>query len=80
MMGTLAFSPNLGFDKLELLGADGGMELVMPAWLVDRPDVLAALTILARNGGTRALSRVDVGHDVVVDLATASVSTREFDA
>jgi hypothetical protein len=76
----LTLSPNLAFGKLELRRADGSVEGEIPSWLVDRPDVLKALTLIATGTpkGTAFLRRVPDNHEVLVDIGDRGVFTREI--
>lgn len=74
MIGTLSFTPNLAFGLLELRNANGGVEVEIPSWLVDHPDVLQALAAIAEAGGTKFVNRGLDSEDVVVDLATRKCS------
>lgn len=68
----LAFTPELGFGRLELRAADGSCEGDVPSWLVDRPDVLKALAAIAEAGGTNFVGRARDNQDVVVDIGAGS--------
>lgn len=75
MSAPIRFYPNLAFGKLELLASDGGLDFEIPSDLIDRPDVLRALLLLAEKGGTSFVDRGTPNlEDAVVDLATSEVT------
>lgn len=73
----LAFTPEIGFGRLELRAADGSCEGEIPSWLVDRPDVLKALAAIAEAGGTKFFTRAQDGQDVIVDIGSGSCTFEE---
>lgn len=72
-MAAVVLFPNLGLGKLDLLYQDNCGEAEIPSWLIDQPDVIAALALLAKAGGTAALAHVREGDDAIVDTATGVI-------
>jgi hypothetical protein len=68
------FEPNLAFRQLDLMKPDGGTEFELPTDLIDDVQLLEALLIIARAGGTARLARAPDWHDVLVDVATGQMS------
>lgn len=66
------FSPRLDLDCLILRDPDGSLGDAIPAWLLDRPDVLRALLILAERGGTDYVRRAPDDADISVDTGDKS--------
>ena len=71
-MSALRFSP--AGDTLLLIGSGDVGEGRVPAWLVDRPDVLAGLQGIAAKGGGAVIAAAGPAHDLVVDTSTGAVS------
>lgn len=75
----LLFDVRHGFGKLDLVDERGETEFSgIPAELVERPDVLEALLMIARSGGKRLLDNTDISEVLVVD--GDKVSRMEMDA
>lgn len=72
-MATIVLFPNLGLGKLDLLYQDGCGDGEIPSWLIDQPEVIAALAILAKAGGTATLATLRPEDDAIVDTATGRV-------
>lgn len=68
----LAFTPEVGFGRLELRAADGSCEGEVPSWLLDRPDVLKALTAISEAGGIKFVAQARKDQDVIVDIGSGS--------
>lgn len=75
MPKPLAFEPDLAFGHLNLLGRDCGGGHEIPSWLIDRPDVLEALQLLAVNGGTEKLKSASMNYEVALVHPTGPAIT-----
>lgn len=78
MSAPLIFDVTLGFDRLTLIGPDRDPDPLpdIPASLVERPDVLAALLLIARAGGLAVLKRVQPEQELLVDPDEDEISVR----
>lgn len=72
-MATIVLFPNLSLGLLDVLYRDDCGKGEIPSWLVDQPDVIAALAVLAKAGGTAALAKVDERDDAVIDTESGVV-------
>lgn len=72
-MATIVLFPNLGLGKLDLLYHDDCGDGEIPSWLIEQPEVISALAILAKAGGTAALAQVREEDDAIVDTVTGVV-------
>ena len=78
MSARLAFEVDLAFGQIELRCDNDVRMPPIPAWLVKRPDVIAALAVLATKEGVAKLDRASAdGLDAVVDLGTLTISLEE---
>jgi len=73
------FEDRRAFGKVDLLKADGGTDMEIPADLLDRPEVLIALLIISSNGGKGAFNRLSDSEVLEVDQAARTVAPREFE-
>jgi hypothetical protein len=73
----IRLAPDLAFGKFDLLPIDDRCDGIIPAWLIDRPDVLQALLVLSK-GGIRAIQTPNSG-DLEVDVGIGTISLIELE-
>ncbi|MBB4042042.1 hypothetical protein GGR34_003727 [Microvirga flocculans] len=77
-MAKIAFIPELAFGVLSLREKDGSIGEDIPAWLIDEPELLKALLLLAEQGGTKGSAFNRAGfYDVIVDTEARTITQDE---
>jgi len=79
MSRSVSFYPNLAFGQIEYQPTEHVSARAIPSWLIDEPDVLSALQVLAGAGGVEGLGRAPDFHDAVIDLDAGTVDYQQVD-